>query len=123
MTKLSDDELNKRVHEIMGLCQHKWELFAYGSQIWYRCDCGDISSKIIEVYNFTGNWKTSAYEFGMMFEFMQKHERWEEFLSKYGWKSFSVDSLPDGKSFIKTSLISPRPFAEAMVRFFEEVEL
>lgn len=121
MTKLSDEELNKRVHEIMEICQHKWEPGAYGSQTWYHCDCGDISSKIIKSYNFTGDWQTSAYEFGLMFEFMQKHERWEEFVFENGYADYKGTTREDEWIVcLPISLISPRPFAEAMCEFFKE---
>lgn len=90
---MTNDELNKRVHEIMGLKYY---------------------------YNFTGNWQTSAYEFGMMFEFMQKHERWEEFVPfTWHWYRETIIETKPWLNVIHVRLISPRPFAEAMVSFFE----
>ena len=29
MTELTDEELNKRIHEIMGLCWHEWILYIH----------------------------------------------------------------------------------------------
>lgn len=139
MTKLTDNELNKRIHEIMGLCWHNNidqrnvpmcndEGKVCGGYLEYYCvDCDEhirgFSSPIVVRYNFTGDWKTSAYEFGMMFEFMQKHERWEKFRN-YVWDCRIghgdwANDLTDADS-VPISIISPRPFAVAMVSFFDK---
>lgn len=103
---MTDEELSNRIYEIMGLCGQ-------------GCvDCNNVNDKPID---FT----TSREGFGLMFEFMQKHEWWEKFRN-YVWDCRIghgdwANDLTDADS-VPISIISPRSFAEAMCEFFEEAK-
>lgn len=115
---MTDEELNKRVHEIMGLCQCERVIKSLA-----LCKNGmkNRNNHRVTIFNFTGDWETSAYEFGLMFEFMRKHERWEEFLAHtLAFEEIKLHKNNGYYPYWFYYLISPRPFAEAMVRFFEE---
>lgn len=113
---MTDAELNSRIHEIMGLTYPTWHMQPIKkweeSLRFYKC------SLCSEPLNFTGNWQTSHYEFGLMFEFMQKHELWEDFCNKQEHISYCYC----GKH-VSTRLISPRAFAVAMCEFFKATKL
>lgn len=96
---MTDIELNKRIHEIMGL---KYYEGPSEEDVWYN-------------YNFLTEWRA----FGLMWEFMQKHKQREEFIREYGGESY-YSNIHRTKLFMGVKFISPRPFAEAMVNFFEK---
>lgn len=109
---MTDIELNKRIHEIMGYCPHN-----NISQIWNECtDCHRLSLRM----DFIASWEG----FGIAWEFMQKHARREEFLHYCMAQVYSSwDCLPSGDysgMVLPVPIISPRPFAEAMCEFFKE---
>ena len=103
----TDKELNKRIHEIMGLCWHKCECKNNeGSHFCIHCknEYFDFeSSQYVYInspkYNFL-TWEG----FGILWEWIQNHPGWYSFWHKY-WH---------------TNLISPRALSEAMVEFFKE---
>src|SRR3989304_6883962 len=77
---MTDEDLNKRIHEIVGLCWHKCKLDnpKYEKLSHYKCEkCG--LGYIIN-RNLVNTWEG----FGILWEFMQKHEQIEEFITKYG---------------------------------------
>ena len=98
---MSDEELNKKLHEIIGLCWHEHKsnmLDPIRLSVNYGCiKCG--KGFIYSYYNLL-TWEG----FGIMWEFMQKHPGWYDFWHHY-WL---------------TKLISPRALAEAVVEFFGE---
>lgn len=92
---MTNEEINKRIHELMGLC-------------WYQ--------NIDHNYNFTSDWSA----FGMLWEWMQKHEKWEKFLidnSKFLSPKDWVQ-IP----FVPIHLINPFNFSTAFVEFFKQEE-
>ena len=113
---MTDNELNKRIHEIMGLCWH--DLKPQGLPNWYICkNCkselqGDPSLFHVDFINtWTG--------FGILWEFMQKHEQFEEFITKYG--SYATYPIkPPYVYCLLIALISPPALARAIVEFFED---
>ena len=95
---MTDEQLNKRLHEIMSVCGHdNWRY------------------SIPDVADLVNTWQC----FGILWEFMQKHEQWENFISKQIWVSIS-DRKINKLSGIFTKLISLPAFAKAVVEFFEE---
>jgi len=111
----TDEQLNKRLHELMGLCWH--ELTAQGLPHWYICkNCkseihGDPSLLQID---FVNTWEG----FGIVWEFMQKHTEWEKFCAKNGWYIPKIES--NCGWCLPITLISPPAFAKKVVEFFEE---
>lgn len=112
MNKLTDDVLNKRVHELMGLCLHRWK-YEYKNDL-YQClsECKQLRKEPADI-DFTTSWEG----FGLMFKFMQKHEDFPEFLL-FG-DHVKPAEYCENVLHIHVSKISPRPFAEAMARFFD----
>ncbi len=107
----TDEELNKRLHEIMGLCwhEHKPNIFdPIRLSVDYGCiKCG---KGFIYSYNNLLTWEG----FGVLWEWLQKHEEWEKFMEKWGIPGHYREWL------INTELINSRALAEAVVRFFKE---
>ena len=87
----TDEELNKRMHEIIGLCYHT----GADSLICSRCiDQTD--------YDFTKDWSA----FGIAWEWIHQKRSMSDFYT-------ILDS-------IELYLLSPRTLSEAMVEFFKE---
>lgn len=129
---MTDIELNKRIHEIIGMCLHEWE--TVGSNALLCEKCGDVTftltpPKSIDFLTWEG--------FGIVWEFMQKHERrhdfWEFMYEKseidYREKTqgkFGIDAVKFWQIYLlglytsNQGLISPYTFAKAVVEFFEE---
>ena len=107
---MTEEQLNKRIHEIMGLCGHE-----NISQIWNECfDCHKHDAGLTLI-DFVNSWEG----FGILWGFIQKHERLEEFITKYG--SYAVYPIkPPYVYCLPIVLISPLAFAKAVVEFFEE---
>ena len=105
----TDEQLNKRLHELMGLCWH--ELTAQGLPHWYICkNCkseihGDPSLLQID---FVNTWEG----FGILWEFTQQHERWEEFIQNQLWGVMPIQTVLE-------NLVSPPALAKAVMEFFE----
>lgn len=84
-TELTDEQINKRLHELMGLCWH------------------------IDNTEWDG--------FGILWTWLQKHERWEEFWLK------RLEGVARSRSETimgMCQLISPPILSRAIVKFFEE---
>lgn len=114
MTELTDEELNKRIHEITGLCIH-----AYQDAYTHTCrTCGRFDAESID---FTKDWQG----FGLMWEFMWKYPKrdkfrnfvWHEEIGFCDW----ADDITDAYAWPQ-SIISPRSFAVAMCEFFKEAK-
>lgn len=100
---MTNEELNKRIHEILGMCWHS----GHWVQGWrMTCDtCGDQDFKNID---FTTSWPG----FGILWEWWQKQEKFTDFL-----REASADRL----GFIYWKVVSsPLALAEATVEFFKE---
>ena len=91
---MTDEQLNERLHEIMGLKCCYW---------WLRGN----------EHNFSNNKDWRA--FGVMWEWLQTRHGYEEFMHKYGYGSNKIGW------YLKECYISPRALAEAVVEFFKEV--
>lgn len=106
----TDEELNKRIHEILGICWHN-EI----SEIWQEClTCHKYGDDIEVRMDFTTSWAG----FGILIEWWQKHEKFEVFFSK-----ILFDGIASGKrtiSQIVAELLSPLALTEATVKFFKE---
>lgn len=109
MTELTDEQINKRIHELMGLCQHKWNKAMY-QNTWICSICGLHTDTLPVTMDFTTSWEG----FGLIWEWLQKHERWEEFLNHYGY------SWNYKQRLIDLNIISPPAMSKAVVEFFGE---
>lgn len=102
---MTNEELNKQIHKIMGRPYHNYN------------ECHDPLCSISNI-DFVYTWQG----FGIAWEFMQKHKRWAEFGQFYG--SITGILAQEGEAIyiynFPDKLISPLSFAEAMVEFFEE---
>ena len=100
---MTDEEINKRLHEIMGLCWHESD----GSSLYEPWSwCAKCKYKFYDNTDFI-NW----YGFGILWKWTQKHEKWFDILK--------IDNCTS----IDIVYISPRNLAKAIVRFFETVSL
>ena len=113
---MTDEELNKRIHEITGTCYHSWGDYRLGYQPLYIClECGAVCKERLRNIDFVNIWEG----FGILCEFMRKHKQFEEFITKYG--SYEVYPIkPPYVYCLPIVLISPLAFAKAVVEFFEE---
>jgi len=101
----TDKELNKKVHVILRICWHE-----NISQIWNEClDCHKHDIELTKLVNFVSTWEG----FGIIWEFIQKHERWPAFTLEHGISRMTGWYLP-------VKLISPSALAQAFVEFFED---
>lgn len=119
-----NEQINRRLHEIMGLCNNGIHSIKHHVGVGNVCNnChrlwGDDKVPSGKGYDFF-TWQG----FGILWEFMQKHDRWGKFMHAYYKKDIDRDDSRRWQSFhekcVPEEYISPRPFAEAMVRFFEE---
>ena len=107
----TDEQLNKCLHKIMGLCWHitNTDNRLIGGQ-WlsrcYKCSGGFFKNK-----NFVNTWEG----FGILWEFMQEHERWEDFRIKY----FAYNETVGLGWSIPERLTNPPEFAKKVVKFFK----
>lgn len=107
---MTNEEINKRIYELLGLCQHKRNLSnlrCVHCNRWYAED---------DILFFCKDWKA----FGVLWEWWQKHEKFEVFFSKV-----LFDGMSTGKrtiSQIVAELLVPRGLAEATVEFFKGTE-
>ena len=112
-------ELNKYLHELVGLCRHEWRKSLY-QYTWQCSKCGLTSDELPLQFHFL-TWDG----FGIAWEFMQKHNDWEDFwdfLLEEHVKHLPLNCKPSYMEVIRmvTSKINPRELVEAVVRFFEE---
>lgn len=94
---MTDEELNKRLHEIMGIK-------------WYTEYLEDTGYN----YDFVHTWRG----FGILLEFMKGHGKWGDFI-KTQCSLISV-FLSCHAYHVPAVLISPPTFAKAVGEFFEE---
>ena len=92
---MTDDELNKRMHEIMGLCWHVQEVD--GRPLF----CQKCHRFIIK-HDFTVDWSA----FGIAWEWIHQKRSMSDFHT-------ILDS-------VELYLLSPRTLSEAIVEFFKE---
>lgn len=107
-------ELNKRMHEIMGLCWHEVD-----EDLAFTCRCANCGDLLNQSQRLNHNFL--AWEgFGVAWEWLQKYERKIEFFSQlngyYGSTSCEIDVL----QVIPWTYVNPRALAEAIVEFFKE---
>lgn len=108
---MTNEQINKRLHELMGMCQHEWYKKAMSQDTWVCSICKiqrDAISLPVNI-DFTTSWEG----FGLLWTWLQKHELWEEFCEWY-----DIDGHP---SLYTIDLISPPALSRAVVDFFEEV--
>lgn len=114
---MTDLDLNKRLHEIMGMCFHEQIqncIVDYGRVIQpAKCSCGHTSLLSTQACS-TKNIDFLTWEgFGVLWEWLQKQELWWTFCNKYG-------DVCNQDKYMKIELINPRALAEAVVKFFGE---
>ena len=118
---MTDTELNKYLHELVGLCRHEWRKSMY-QLIWQCSNCGLTSDGYIKNLDLVNTWEG----FGIAWEWLQKHERWSEFLDYcmaqvyHSWDCIPIDIhtiLP-----LPENIVSPRDLSEAIVEFFKEAK-
>jgi len=117
---MTDEQLNKRLHEIMGLCWHECKLDnpVHERLSHYKCETCGLGYIINR--NLVNNWKG----FGILWEFMQKQGYPKEAsFRSFVWLSeplidYRWENLSDAGAYPKT-LIFPPAFAKAVVAFFE----
>ena len=118
-SEMTDEiELNKYLHELVGLCRHEWRKSLY-QYTWQCSKCGLTSDELPLQFHFL-TWEG----FGIAWEWIQRHERWSEFLDYcmaqvyHSWDCIPIDThtiLP-----LPENIVSPRALAEAIVEFFKE---
>ena len=89
---MTDEQLNKRLHEIMGIK-------------WYSEYLEDTGYN----YDLVHSWRG----FGILWEFIQEHPRRGEMLKKWEREDDS------GTMYIEEWIIDPSSLAEIVVEFFE----
>lgn len=106
MTELTNEQINKRIHELLGLCWHK----NLSLMRWECLDCHRLPLK----FNFTTSWEG----FGILWGWLQKHERREEFYVSNGWHIPKTE--PHSGWCLPITIISPSALSRAVVKFFRE---
>ena len=110
---MTDKELNKRIYELMGLCQHEWQNKAMYNHIWQCSICLLITESISAPLNldFTQDWEG----FGIAWGWLDVNEFRAEFITRH-------NQHPINSSFscVDVRFISPRALAEAIAEFFKE---
>ena len=104
---MTDEKLNQRLHEIVGLCWHEWgvTITSYYTEHIKCTKCPENYWRTPPpLLDFVNTWEG----FGILWEFMHKHERWEDFISA---------TMSSGRNLY---LISPTALAKAVVEFFKE---
>ena len=104
---MTDEQLNKRLHEILRLCWHEWNKSIY-QNTWICSHCGLHTDSLPVNTDFVNTWQG----FGILWEFIQKHEKWDDFLE---WVDESFCDFA-----ISIKYINPPTFAKAVGKFFEE---
>ena len=117
--EMTDFDLNKRLYEITGLCWHNWDtIFTKDKQWFFICTkCKDSKKCIPDNIDFL-----SWAGFGILWEFIQEHEQYSEFILIYGEQDFIQKTPKSGQyeDYLRTEYISPSALAKAVVEFFEE---
>ena len=120
---MTDEELNKKIHEIIGLC---WHIRSTNECIvCHRILVKSVGGGNFECLPANIDFVNAWEGFGILWGFMQRRELSEKLNFRYyvwgaliGHGDWSND-LSDANA-IPTSLISPSVFANAVIKFFEE---
>ena len=107
---MTNEDLNKRIHEIVGKCHHVID-FHVLDRYFYCIHCIEKHSETEGMNNidFVNTWKG----FGILWEFTQQHERWEEFIQNQLWGVMPIQT-------VLKNLVSPPALAKAVMEFFEK---
>ena len=113
----TDEQLNKRLHEIVGLCWHEYGVTL--TEYYTECiKCVRCSESYWQTppprLDFVNTWEG----FGILWEFMRKHTDWTKFCVTNGWYIPEIELNPVWH--LPVMLISPYAFAKAVVDFFED---
>ena len=108
---MTNEELNKRMHEIIGLCYPDRE----PKSIICR-QHGMVHPK----YDFTSDWSA----FGLLWSWMQEHEKWDAFIYQLPSMKEGDYGVVDDISYplIQTYYVNPLNLSTAIVEFFKEEE-
>lgn len=103
---MTNEETNRRFHEILDLCWHisstQQPKLLVGKWLYPCYKCNQKFFKNIDFFTWTG--------FGILWGFMEKHERWDEFV-------LYLHNQTPGDCIVK--FISPPALVQAVVGFFE----
>ena len=111
---MTDEDLNKRIHDIMGLCWHirsTNECIVCHKMLFKIIGGGNFECLPANI-DFVNTWEG----FGILWEFMQKHEQWDKFRLRF----CAYDEITNKHWCLNVKLISPPVFAKAVVGFFED---
>ena len=112
---MTDEEINKRIHKIIGLCWHENELdnCEYDKLDIYKCN------KCRRYYSDNMKSVNTWVGFGILWEFMQKHEQFSEFILIYGGQDFIQKTSKSGEyeDYLRIEYISPPALAKAVMEF------
>ena len=117
---MTDTELNKKVHKLIGLCWHEWD-DTPEDELPICIHCSD-SFIIPENLDLVNTWEG----FGIAWGWLRNHERRGEFLDYcmtqvyHSWDCIPIDIhtiLP-----LPENIVSPRALSEAIVEFFKEAK-
>ena len=118
---MTDTELNKKVHKLIGLCWH--EFVPSDDNLEWSCEhCSKLDTGILNSSINLLTWEG----FGIAWEWIQRHERRGEFLDYcmaqvyHSWDCIPIDIhtiLP-----LPENIVSPRALSEAIVEFFKEAK-
>ena len=103
---MTDIELNKEIHRILGLCWHKCNCIDNEDHFCIVCKQSYFNYESAQhVYTNQPKYNFLTWEgFGVLWEWVQKHPAWYTFWHHYWY----------------TKLINPRALAEAIAEFFKE---
>ena len=115
---MTDEELNKRLHEIMGLCWHEkvQDCIVSNNRVVQgeKCSCGHSVFWTMPDFHYNANIDFLTWEgFGILWKFIQEHPRRGEMLKKWEREDDS------GTMYIEEWIIDPSSLAEIVVEFFE----
>ena len=116
---MTDDiELNKRLHELIGLCWHEkvQDCIVENGRVKQseKCSCGHVSLlRIQECHLQNIVFNTGWDAFGIAWDFIRKHKRYWEFMKIWGYEY-------DGTWYMHTEILNPKDMSEAIADFFWE---
>lgn len=117
MTELTDEQINKRIHEIMELCQHEWDEwlgdYEYPSRSARCVKCHREFDELL-----SGDFVSSWEGFGLLWTWLQKAENgdtWKDFWSV----QYDRRGRDEPESWV-LKFISPPILSRSVVEFFEE---
>ena len=118
---MTDEDLNKRIHEIMGLCWHESTNERQLDDSILCRNCGE-KFHIFKLFNLNTDFVNTWEGFGILWEFIRGHEQWEKFLNRSLRNKAITNSDNEiiGYRIQIEDLISPPAFAKIVVEFFED---